>query len=696
MAGESEKIDLPADADFQCPECGGTEGLRLKKKKTPWQVFALAAIGLVVVITVLGLLRPPEGNDAPPDLPPPRLVGDPKWPGPVLGPNGLPMQILAKPEAKMFNERASGELVSPQPTNFERLFVYEQDPSSDRIQVGRTDLEADGWIPRKDTMDWPHSIVVNFRDQLNRNPVLFFRDQDDLRKLLGSTDRVEIATQFYQKIEESVLEGKLLPQDYPIISIEPGHHGQQLYIMPVVAAEFIQVNGVESRLLNVAGADDHQDGSDFHSDCYMKMLLDSRQKAEASAHNLWRIDMDVVFVVDMTGTMQPWVDGVFEAMRRIVQTAVNNGDGLVRFGLWGYQDDETLEGIQYRTKNFSPELATAKDFEGVVSAVRVNKMTADDYPEDVFAGVQDAIDKTVWRSKTRVLVLIGDAPGHTTKREGGRMDIDAPQVRQKANDAGVQIATLSIMDSSNASYAQYQPLLEEQFKQLGKNPGWRVPAYLSVNDKGGQIFQETIEKFIGALVAQSTTSDKPLAGEPLDAEGLARGILASALARVVSQAVDQSGTSEFTGWVFEQDLVDSTVSALEAKLLVTRQELNHLVGLAEDLVEKLDSASILGTNFYDKMLEAVTGAATGGRSETLKAKLPDFLKGLPYRSDIMDRSAAWFTALDKTGQDKFISSIRSKLTYYREVDKTPARWHSLSPNATANLQVAEIPLSQLP
>ena len=153
--------------------------------------------------------------------------------------------------------------------------------------------------------------------------------------------------------------------------------------------------------------------------------------------------------------------------------------------------------------------------------------------------------------------------------------------------------------------------------------------------------------------------------------------------------------SDFTGWAFEQDLVDPSIPALEAKLLVTRQELNLLVGLAENLVDKLASASILGTNFYDQMLEVVTGTVTGGRSDALKDKLP-FLKGLPYRSEIMDRSAEWFMALDKAGQEKFISSIRSKLTYYREVSDTPARWCPLSPGAPQNLRVAEIPLSQLP
>ena len=649
---------------------------------------------------VVWLLGGGKGTEGPLPQPSPSASSSPAAKtAPVVGPNGLPMQVLAKPGAEMFYDRAGGK-ASCQPTNFERLFVFDQDPASEKIQVGRTNLQADGWIPKKDTMDWPHSIVVNFRDQQNRHPVLFFRDQDDLRKLVGSDKREDAAKQYYQEIDEHIRQGQVLPANFPVISIEPSHDGQQLIILPALAAEFIQINGVETRLLKVAAAGERRGGSDFRSDGYIKMLRELRQAAAARELSLKRIDMDIVFVVDTTGSMQPWVDGVFEAMRRIVQTAGTNGTELVRFGLWGYQDDDTMKGIQYRTRNFTPALATAKEFAGVISKVRVNKMTDDDYPEDVFAGVMDAIANTAWRSKNRVLVLIGDAPGHTTKREGGRKDIDTPAVRQIAIDAGVQIATLSIKDNSNPAYAQYHPMLEQQFKKLGENPGGRGPAYLSVNDKGVQIFQGMIEQLIGTLVDQPTALGKPLVEAPLDAGGIARGMLDSARARVVAQTLNASGESvmpnDITGWVFERDLIDPAIPALEAKLLVTRQELNHLVGLAEDLVEKLDNARILGTDFYSQMLEAVTGAATGGRSDTLKQDLPAFLKGLPYRSGIMDRSAEWFRALDAEGQKEFVSSIRSKLTYYREVNETPARWRSLSANASANLQVAEIPLNQLP
>ena len=210
-------------------------------------------------------------------------------------------------------------------------------------------------------------------------------------------------------------------------------------------------------MLKVSAAGEERGATDFQSERYVKLLLELQEAAERRRLSELRVDMDLVFVVDMTGTMQPWVDGLMKAMSEIVARADggSNKSGGVRFGLWGYQDKDTLEGIKFRTRNFTSELQNATDFRGLLESVKVNGMTPDSYPEDVFAGVTDAISKTPWRKDKdvqKVILLIGDAPGHTTVKDGARDDFDVGQVRQLASDAHIQIASIAILDSSKPEF----------------------------------------------------------------------------------------------------------------------------------------------------------------------------------------------------------------------------------------------------
>jgi hypothetical protein len=208
-----------------------------------------------------------------------------------------------------------------------------------------------------------------------------------------------------------------------------------------------------------------------------------------------------------------------------------------------------------------------------------------------------------------------------------------------------------------------------------------------------------MEELLGILLTQP--ADLSSESEPVTEAGeIARSILERARATIVSAEVTETGESimprDFEGWAYELDLMDPSVRALEPKLLVTRAELNTLVDLASDVIRKLEEAVILGGDFYGQLLDAVAGAASGGRASGEGIQLPAFLQGLPYQSDMMGKSADWFQALDSDGQQQFISQVKAKLSYYRMVYETPALWRSLSRVSSAGDQVAEIPFSQLP
>src|SRR4051794_33952030 len=128
-----------------------------------------------------------------------------------------------------------------------------------------------------------------------------------------------------------------------------------------------------------------------------------------------RADLDVVFVLDTTGSM---VGELGEAQDRIRQLAAalrtaRSGERL-RFGVVAYRD----RGDEYVTREspLSEEIATTETF--------LAALTADgggDAPESVLAGLDGAIRRMEWDrapATERRIVLVGDAPPHLDYSDG--------------------------------------------------------------------------------------------------------------------------------------------------------------------------------------------------------------------------------------------------------------------------------------
>lgn len=696
-ADEKNPIPLPQDTPFHCPECGGEEGIKLKgSKKFPMVPVAAGTIALLVLLGLIQLFKPPKIESLPPKL----VTDDSTRPPQMDSRTAIDKQILARPKSDLFKDTNGGAKLDRKPKNFERFFVFGSEKGW--VEVGDTRTSPLGWMKEADTVDWPHSIVVEYGSPENRYPVLYFKSEQELARILDAGEqRRDTVMKLYEEVERTAGEGTSLPTGHPIVCIEPSQINRELCISPVLDSKLVDMDGKQARMLQVTAAGMERGATTFDNPDYVKQLQYNRAAAQRGGLDaLEGVDVDLVFVVDMTGTMQPWVNGLFAAISDLAKSIELNPKvaGRVRLGLWGYQDDPGFSGIQFRTKCFNQELMEAKNFSGVLKGLKVNKKTPDSFPEDVFAGVTEAIQKTQWRSKNRFLMVIGDAPGHTTTKKGGATDIDAPQVRQICTDAGVDLVALAIKDSSDPDYPKYHGLLESQFSILATN-GTRKPCYLSVTDSGQDTFTEMMSKLVGELMEQKTLGqpDSSPTGDP--AMDIAKSLLESARVRVVSEVVNAEGKSvtprDINGWVVDRDLLKPDIASLEPKLLVTRTELNKLLILAEGLIRNAEDAKIIGGDFYDAVLKAVAGTASNNRTENLKNRLPEFIKGLPYKSEFMEKSKDWWASASRDDQDRFIAEMKSKLSYYRMVNENPALWRPLSREAASGDHVAAIPLSQL-
>ncbi|KAK4163612.1 hypothetical protein QBC43DRAFT_319417 [Cladorrhinum sp. PSN259] len=116
---------------------------------------------------------------------------------------------------------------------------------------------------------------------------------------------------------------------------------------------------------------------------------------------------DLLFLIDTTGSMTPYIDAAKEQVRdtiaEIRRLFLNQSQ--VRIAVVAYKDHGNKPNIQFLDFTTSEDLAY--EFLGGLSAGG----GAGDYPEDVFGGIQQAINAS-WQQQTKVLIHIGDMPPH--------------------------------------------------------------------------------------------------------------------------------------------------------------------------------------------------------------------------------------------------------------------------------------------
>ena len=98
--------------------------------------------------------------------------------------------------------------------------------------------------------------------------------------------------------------------------------------------------------------------------------------------------------------MRPYIDRTLEVIESVSKQIADSKDTdiALKFGIWGYRDNlEAIPKIGYLTKNYTPEFVSINDFTQVLKDVNVTQVDSVDYPEDMFSGINDAINNTQWQ-----------------------------------------------------------------------------------------------------------------------------------------------------------------------------------------------------------------------------------------------------------------------------------------------------------
>jgi hypothetical protein len=142
--------------------------------------------------------------------------------------------------------------------------------------------------------------------------------------------------------------------------------------------------------------------------------------------------VEVVFVLDTTGSMGPLIEGAKRKIWSIATTIIDcTPDADIRMGLVAYRDI----GDIYVTKRF--DLTT--DIQGLYGELlQLTAAGGGDWPESVNEALFVGVTKMSWsygRNSTRIMFLVGDAPPHMDYPQ----DMKYPEVMRLARQQGITV-----------------------------------------------------------------------------------------------------------------------------------------------------------------------------------------------------------------------------------------------------------------
>ncbi|KAI0881240.1 uncharacterized protein GGS22DRAFT_181772 [Annulohypoxylon maeteangense] len=118
--------------------------------------------------------------------------------------------------------------------------------------------------------------------------------------------------------------------------------------------------------------------------------------------------VDLLFLIDTTGSMSPYIKAAREQVKDIVARVKENflNESVIRVAIVGYKDHADNPNIQFL--DFTPDTAKANMF---LDMLVVMNGGGGDLPEDVLGGIQQAINAS-WLQESRCIIHITDAPPH--------------------------------------------------------------------------------------------------------------------------------------------------------------------------------------------------------------------------------------------------------------------------------------------
>lgn len=619
--------------------------------------------------------------------------------------DSLPDKLINRPASTLYSDASdTSAKVQENMSGFSVFYIVGEAPGWYQVSATEGGAPA-GWLKDTETILWRHNLAVRFAHEArgNRLQVPFFGAATDVESVLRLAEPERLAVG--QSAAGNPDQKKAI--DAGVIAVQPPLVSRNdFYVLPIVEhrslmpGQFPSIRR-EARLLRVAAMKGQQ----------------TQSSSSPSASGGDRLPaIDVVFVMDLTSSMGPFVQATLQAVRNFSTKLQEAGMAdSFRFGLWGYKDtkpDEDFGGGNV-TKNFTSSLQDRDDFVRTLQAVKVSRSGAGDWSEAVFYGVNDAISKTSWTPNAmRVIILVGDASSHElSNQEKNPSRLTESTIRDLATQNRTYIMPVYIKADKPAAADDFDKA-RPQFTVLGRNPNVGGAGDMAVIERGGSDaqFRRNLTSVFDNLVSSmqlaangevAALMNNPAPDSSSDMANMAQSIFRGAYLDWLGAQTDRGETiaNELQGWACDKDLVNTDVQSLDVVFLISRSQLDTLKKSLDRIIDAGVKKIVRGVDFFSQIQSIVGQAAVNpnqlGASQGADS-IRSFLQGLPYNSEVLSMTAADWQSITAQDEQALLDRLQARITYYETINADTTAWRALNEGDAPSDYVAAIPLDQLP
>ncbi len=669
----------------------------------------------------------------------------------IEGKKLLSLRVLARPFSNIYKDKSveSGIVQSDVPA-MQPFYVYTRPSAEDlELEAGWYEIGSNsqgkvvGWMRSKDVFEWKQTMCLVYTHPEGRKPVLMFDSKSTIKKIIESTDeeRAKSVLKLYTAIDDNNIS-----ENFPIKSVEPKRAvdiQKEFYLLPILDFEAVDFGNREARLVKLAAVTNARAGARDESDIRKSKIYLNDAIAPSmviSKKKLQGLNVDVIWVFDTTVSMRPFIKDTLDVIRETSMKMAENGHNITyNFGAWGYRDSvEDIPKIGYTTKNYTQELVGIKDFTEVLSNVNVTLVDSVDFPEDMFSGVSDAMEKTVWSKESiKLIILIGDAPSHKVNHKWNLSGQNEETLRSLADDSGIYIVSIHL---ENPKAKRFNALAKTQYKVLAVNPGSKEgdSAFLEVLTTDKEAFKKGADDLtrgfsnnmkelfrVTESVEVQTQLNAEKNGEPSfsnenklvdvdkviakdnnasasKATNIANRTFRAAMIQWIGSQTEAKAPRDIVAWAIDKDLENSDIPSLEVRLLINKRQLDSLATVIQSIIRAGFTGQIAGEDFFTS-LQAATATIARDPNMVKQAKrmadtglVPEFLEGLPYQSQLMAINNELWSSWGADEQNEFINALDAKVEAYKKIHNTPEGWIPLNKGDDIDEYVYPISLDLLP
>jgi hypothetical protein len=645
------------------------------------------------------------------------------------GKEALYLKLLSRPFSKIYENPNIQKVKIEKVDTFKIFFAYTTPMETPGFyEVGINDRgETIGFMKETDVIEWKHYLTLAFTNKEDKY-TLFFESLIELENVLYNQNRYTQVQNIRENIQ-GIIQGKPYPDNFPIIAVEPTHYFnifENPYLLPILDFKQISFQGYNStRLLKIAST---VKGHRRLNDKISKRNIEGASHVSKNEEMIKSFKADVVFVIDTTTSMQKYIETTRVSVKKISE-AISDIDQNISFGLVAYRDDPNrAPGLEYRTKIFC-DLEDGKDinlFLKKLGKVQEAKFKSIGFNEDVWAGIYTAIkDGSELKRRedsTLFIIQIGDAGAHDRT---GFTKLNAEDIQQFSEDqygkTKSRVWIFSIhLKTPEAKRAKNIKSAEKQFRTVvSRIPGYEF--YYPIENGDPIEFQKQttilLKTFIHALnsIKQGYLPNLPIDTDKREKREIDLGVKAAIRAAVLEHIGSKKtklGTAvppprDIKAWVLDRDLMDPGFRPMKIMLLITRNHLDKLrtslknlllaarIGevSSEDLFDQLNS--LMGSAFRDpEMIDK--GVVPGNLTLGKMGLLPEFIKDLPYKTDLMHFPIEEWRTIHAAKQKPFLDKIYGKIALYEEYYKNNDIWIELNEGDSPGDHVTFLEIDRLP